>query len=290
VPVGLFYTRKQIFRSEALVLFGPPFEVRPLAGSPEGEPPGDRVDELTGEIEAALADVVVQADERAALELAARAERILSAGPREARPSLAEIAALRQRLLRGYRTLRDRAPDELDRVRRQLDQLEAQLDRAAVDPSHLAADRFSPTAIAAGLLTFFVRIGLFLPLALPGALVHYPAYWLVGRLAERAVRAEDDVLATAKIIGAAIFFPLTWVLVGVVIGRMISVPAGVVAALVAPIAGYAALMLVERFERFTSVTRAAGLYLFERETFLALAGERDRFRADLVALAGRLDL
>jgi hypothetical protein len=197
---------------------------------------------------------------------------------------------LRQRLARGYRTLRDQAPLELERLRHQLERLEAELRLADVDPKHLDARRFAPLSVLAGTLRFLARLALFLPLAIPGAIIHYPAYWLIGRLAERAVGGEEDVLATAKIVGAAIFFPITWLVVGIVVGQRWGWAAGVGAGLVSPIAGYAAVRLVERFDRFASVTRAAGLYLLERETFARLATARDRFRTDLVALAERMGL
>ena len=47
VPVGLFYTSKTTFRSEALLHFGEPFEVLPVKLDEENQPPRDAVRNLT---------------------------------------------------------------------------------------------------------------------------------------------------------------------------------------------------------------------------------------------------
>jgi len=80
VPTGLFYTSKQTFRSAAAMYFGEPIEVSAVPVDESGEPPRDAVDALTKRIESALADVTVQADSRAALDLITRADRIFRLG------------------------------------------------------------------------------------------------------------------------------------------------------------------------------------------------------------------
>ena len=82
VPVGLFYSMKGTFRSEALVFFGEPFTVDPVPPGPDGEPPADRVDRVTDEIATALSAVVLQADEHAALDLVRRQLAGLTLDPR----------------------------------------------------------------------------------------------------------------------------------------------------------------------------------------------------------------
>jgi hypothetical protein len=73
-----------------------------------------------------------------------------------------------------------------------------------------------------------------------------------------------------------------------VAGGCVDWRAGLLAGLLAPLSGYAAVRLRERFERFVSLARALGFYLFEPETFARLATERDRLRDDLLALAETL--
>ena len=60
--------------------------------------------------------------------------------------------------------------------------------------------------------------------------------------------------------------------------------------MIAPLSGYAALKLVERFDRFLTGTRAIGLYLARPEQIRRLTLERDHLRADLETLGKRLGL
>jgi hypothetical protein len=284
VPVGLFYTRKTTFRSAVLTIFGQPIPVPCAPPGPDGEPPPDLVDELTEAVEVGLARLVAQADERSALELASRAERLLDPA---APGALSTRLALRQRLLAGYRVLRDQAPAELERILHRIEQLDAAFRRADVEPADTASGRFTPATVTAASLAFALRLVAFLPLAIPGIILHYPGYRLIGALARRVAGSNDDVLATAKIIGAAIVFPATWLALGVFAGLAFDWKVGLFAALVAPFAGYAGLRLVERFDRFLTAARAFGFYLFEREQFSMLVSAREALRADLLSLAER---
>lgn len=290
VPVGLYYTEKTVFRSSALVFFGAPIRVDPVAVDAAGEPPADQVDRVTRQLETALATLVLQADDHEAHELVGRAERLLTAAlPDPKTRSLDEVLTVRQRLLSGYHRLREREPALLDRLVRRVDRLELAFRHAGLDPAAVRTGPVGGAAIARAIWWLLVRVVMFLPLAVPGMLLHYPAYRLIGSLARRVARDNDDVLATAKIVGAAMFYPLTWLLVGIVIGSQVGWIAGVVAGMIAPLAGYAALRLVERFDRFLSATRAFGFYLFEPEHFARLAAERDALRRDLLELAARLE-
>src|SRR5688572_14643407 len=54
VPAGLYYTSKTSFRSDALLYFGNPIAVEPVALEPDGTPPREAVRRLSGKIEKAL--------------------------------------------------------------------------------------------------------------------------------------------------------------------------------------------------------------------------------------------
>lgn len=288
VPAGLFYTEKGRFRSAALLVFGDPILVPGEPLDTRGEPPAARVAEVTAALERGLAEVVVHAETREALDLAATVERLLAAGPEGGRPALSEAVAMRRRLLAGYRILRERAPGELAALRERAERLDAEFQRERLDPHHLVPRLYTPGVVVAGTLAIAARVALFLPLALPGLVLHYPAYRLIGWLAARHARRGDDVLATAKIIGASSLFPLTWLAIAITLGMGFGWPVGAAALVLAPVSGYAALRLGERIERFRSLSRAFGFYLFEGEAFGRLAAARERFRAELSDLAGRL--
>src|SRR5262249_32937502 len=78
VPAGIYYTAKGTFRSAALLYFGEPITVTPVALDPNGEPPHGAVQELTGRIEHALSEVTLQAERPETLALIAQAEQIFS--------------------------------------------------------------------------------------------------------------------------------------------------------------------------------------------------------------------
>src|SRR5690606_34327815 len=130
---------------------------------------------------------------------------------------------------------------------------------------------------AIGWLLF--RVVIFLPLAIPGLIVHWPGYRLIGFLARRFAAAHLDVIATAKIAGAGILYPLTWLAIGVLVGRWLGWEIGLVAALVAPVTGYAALRLVERLDQFVSTARGLGFHLVEPERTRKLVEARAELRS-----------
>ena len=78
IPVGLFYTNKTTFRSEALLHFGKAIDVLPGDLNEEGHPPKEKVKELTDQIEEALREVTINAESDSKLELAKIAEEIFT--------------------------------------------------------------------------------------------------------------------------------------------------------------------------------------------------------------------
>lgn len=291
VPVGLFYTEKATFRSAAHVSFGDPVMVDPAPSDAGGEPPADLVGLVTTAIERSLTEAVLQADQREALTLASRTERLLAgtADDPKAR-TVHDVRATQRLLIEGYRTLKANSPEALDGLIRRIDRLEAAFRSANLDPGHALPGAVNGITVARATLWLVFRVAIFLPVALPGLLLHYPAYWAIGRLSTRYAGAHDDVLATAKILGAVLLFPLTWIAAGVAAALLWGFALGVAVAALAPLSGYAALKLVERFDRFVTGTRAIGLYLTHPEQVRHLTDERARLRDDLATLATHLGL
>lgn len=59
---------------------------------------------------------------------------------------------------------------------------------------------------------------------------------------------------------------------------------GVLALLVAPLTGYAALAFFERLDRVIGGARALGLFTFRRWAFLRLLAERNAIQEEIVVL------
>jgi 1-acyl-sn-glycerol-3-phosphate acyltransferase len=291
-PVGLFYTAKERFRSAALVFFGEPFPVAPAPLDADGEPPPDQVERLTGTIAKALASVTLQADELEAHDFIARTERILASerrsDDRSRRPGLAEEFEFRRRLLAGYRALQNRNPALLERMRNRVRRYEERLDGAGLDPWDVPVGEFPARRRAGRLAVFLIRFLGYLPLGVPGFLLHALPYRLVGGLAARAAGSSSDVLATAKLIAAAVVFPGVWIGVAVGAGLRFGLPVGLLALLLAPASGYAALRLTETADRALGAVRSLGLWLLGRRRMFHLQMERRRLRDDIVRLAGEL--
>lgn len=257
VPTGLYYTAKQTFRSSALAYFGPPIDVEPEPVDADGEPDPQSVDRLTGRIDRALDDVTLQADSHAALEIIARAERIFSAGQEG---DLARELELRRRFVDGYRYLSARDPARLARLESQVVRLDAE-----VEPQ---------VRIDAGTILRLV----FLPVAIIGAAIHWPIYRLIGFIATHFARKEDELIATIKIIGGLVLYPLFWIGAAIFAGTYRAAYA-VVVLIALPLLGYISLITLETLDEMIGHLRATRRRDLERqqkalrEEILAVAAE-----------------
>src|SRR5262245_27829487 len=216
VPAGLYYTSKTHFRSSALLYFGKPIPVEPVTLDPDGSPPRDIVRELSSRIESALREVILDAQHEEALQTIARAERIFSSETDPVEDSLAEELELQQRFVKAYEVLQVRAPERLRQLEVRMSRFEEELIQAGVDPDDLSP----PSSTVAVFRQVFKRSAVFLLMLAPavlGTVIHYPAYKLGGYLATKLSRDAEDVISTIKIISAMLFFPLTWLVVGVAV-------------------------------------------------------------------------
>lgn len=279
VPAGLTYEARDLFRSSALLHVAEPFTVEPIPLDERGEPPRTAVKALTERLRVALEGATLQADDAATLDLAAFAESLLPAddGSLEAR------VAVRRLLLERAALLRDRAPERLAALVARLDRFRAILSSARLAPSALDSGASRAELAASSLAALLV--GLFLaPPALLGLLAHTPAYNLVGPLAKRLSRGNTDIVATIKVLGAFLFFPLTWIALGTAAGLAWGLPLGLLTGLALPVLGYLALLLLERWEATVAALRALGLALVRRPALARLRAERDALVAEMAAL------
>ena len=279
VPAGLTYEARDLFRSGALLRLAKPFAVQPIPLDERGEPPRTAVKALTERLRVALEGATLQADDAATLDLAAFAESLLPRGAE----SLQERVAVRKLLLERATLLRERAPDRLAALVARLERFRAVLSSARLSPDTLdsGASRaeLAASAVAAILVALFLA-----PPALLGLLAHAPAYRLVGPLARRLSHGNTDIVATIKVLGAFLFFPLTWIGLGTAAGLAWGLPLGLLAGLALPLLGYLALLLLERWEATAAALRALGLSLLRRRAFVRLVAERDALLADMSAL------
>lgn len=286
VPVGLYYTEKTTFRSSALLYFAEALPVQPVQLEADGTPPRDAVRRLSDQIETALREVMLHAEQEEALSLIGRAEQIFSAAEiaeHDEEQLLERSLELRQNFLQGYAFCRSHFPQRIDAIEARIARFEYELKQAGIDPADLS---LPPTAAhtIVRLLAQVLTCALLAPLALIGTVLHYPAYRLAGYLSHRLARHEQDVLSTFKILSAMLLFPLTWIAVAVVLWRLAGWPAGIAGLILTPICGYIAVRFFEEIDRFFGSFVALALFVTRRRSFVRLLAERAGIHRDILAL------
>lgn len=273
VPAGIYYTAKQTFRSEALVWFGWPLQVSPAAPDANGEPPTDAVHDLTAKIDASLDSVTLQADSRAALDLIARAEDIFSS---DADQRVATEFELRRRFVAGYHYLREHDPERLERLASAVRQFSSELGGARIDPEDL-----TPRVDVRALLRAIVL----LPFAIVGIVVHFIPYRLIDALSTGFSREADEMTATIKFVSALLFYPLTWIVITILVWRNAGRTAAILAIVVLPLLGYVALYVMEQLDEVTGHLRALMYRLRARAAHARLVAQRQLIRDQIRAVA-----
>ncbi|HEX7252648.1 MAG TPA: 1-acyl-sn-glycerol-3-phosphate acyltransferase [Thermoanaerobaculia bacterium] len=287
VPAGLYYTWKRTFRSSALLSFGNPIPVAPIGLGADGQLPAEEVRRLTAAIETALGEQTIQYETREAADLVRRAERVFSIDAKD--EPLSEQVELQRRFVDGYRRLSERDPGRLEELKSRLARFEAERRQA-----HLRLEHLTPRALdrheAASLLARSLADLVWAPLGAAGIVIHYPAYWLVGKVAGLVAKDEVDVLATAKIIGAMLLFPLTWILAAWGARHVFGLWAAAAALVLLPLSGYAALLVAERFDDIAGRARAWLSLVFSARAVQRLLDERRSIREEMVRVAEELEI
>jgi glycerol-3-phosphate O-acyltransferase/dihydroxyacetone phosphate acyltransferase len=274
VPVGLYYTSKTSFRSEALIRFGEGMTVEPVALDEQGEPPREAVKELSKRIEMALREVTLNVESDEALEEVSKTEQLFSSiyESINMRQTLSEEFDLRRRFASELRA--SRAGDEL---RGRILSYETELATLGITPENLSLITHSRWYVFRHFLLKSMLLLMLLPLALIGAALHFPAYFFSNALAQ-AYREHgvDDIVSTVKILAAIALMPLTWLAVTLLAFifwgwriSLLTLPSVIVC-------GYVAMRFVEEAVDMTGWHKAVLALLRRRRLFLRLLLERRR--------------
>jgi 1-acyl-sn-glycerol-3-phosphate acyltransferase len=283
VPAGLFYTDKTTFRSGALLCFGPPVPVAMVEPGPEGEPPPEPVRALTTTLEGSLGALTLQADHHEALRLAETADRLLASASGE-RPDLADNLERRQRLVRGYNKLREEAPERLGKLVSRIVRYTAALRNVNLTPELLPAGGYRAATVVRVAVKAVLTLLLLLPLAIAGMIVHFPAWLAVDVIANQQGKNHPDAIATVKAVAGLVLYPLTWIALAWLASREGGWPGAAGALILGPIAGFAAVTFVERFDLLAGGTRGVLLALTGKRKFLRLLAERSAIAEELTAV------
>jgi 1-acyl-sn-glycerol-3-phosphate acyltransferase len=289
VPVGLYYTSKTSFRSEALLRFGPPFEVPAVELDEQGEPPRQSVHELSARIEAELLAVTLNAESEEQLDAAHKAERLFSSVSEglNIRVPLAERFLFLRRLAAGLFE-RWQGTEQFEGLRQRVARHEDELRRMGLSPENLSLSQHSAWYV---FRYFLFRLGVVLalsPLALMGAVLHFPAYLACALLARLFPRhGPDEITPTVKILAAVIFMPLTWLALAAVALYFAGWRSALLVPPLAALCGYAALRSYEELYDMRGWFRAVLLLVRRRRLFLRLLLERRELREELSRLGAQ---
>lgn len=286
IPVGIYYTAKTTFRSSAVLCYGEALTVPPEPLDQNDEPLHESVHALTARIEYAIEAVTLQADQHEALELIGRAERMFSAasGGMRREQELMDQFELRRRLLAGYKFFQSNHPARLAQLVSLIRKYEMELSRQHLAPESLSPSTLNPPQLLSFLLRRMLPLILIFPLAIYGILVHFVAYRITEPLSRSMAKGSLDMIATIKILASAALYPLSWLLVGLIAGTWLGAPWGTVATLVAPIAGWAAMIFMEQSSFAQGEIRAVILMYLRPSTFRHLMAERRQVRQLILAL------
>ncbi|HEX8775410.1 MAG TPA: lysophospholipid acyltransferase family protein [Pyrinomonadaceae bacterium] len=289
VPVGLYYTSKTSFRSEALLRFGEYLEVRGVALDEEGQPPRDEVRRLSERIEAALREVTLNVEDDRELEVVNYAEQLFSSlyEGMDIESSITARFNFVRRFAAGRRRERTSAPASIDLLRQRIIEYEAELRSIGITPENLSLSKHSAWYVFRHFLVRGILLLILLPWSLAGALLHLPAYLLCGLMARLyRTHGADDIASTVKILAAMLLMPLTWIACTVLAYMYWGWRAALLAFPSVIVCGYAAMRSLEALYDMRGWFKAVLVLLRRRGLFLRLLLERRSLHRE-IELLGR---
>lgn len=277
VPVGLYYTSKTSFRSEALIRYGDYMEVEPVELEANGEPPRVAVKLLSQRIETALREVTLNVESEEALEEVSKAEQLFSSiyESINIRQSLSEEFDLRRRFAEQKPLSQSPNDARAEELRQRIKEYEADLASLNITTESLSLVSHSRWYVFRHFLLKSALLLALLPLALIGALLHFPAYFFSNALARiYSSHGVDDIVSTVKILAAIAFMPLTWLAVSFIVFVTLNWRVALIALPLTITCGYVAMRFIEEAVSMTGWYKAVLVLLRRRRLFLRLLLER----------------
>lgn len=280
VPCGLTYVHRKRFRSRVLVQFGAPMEIgRECASVAEVDEPRE-VRRLTGEIEAALRDLTVNAADWETVRFLDGVRRLYQ--PRTV--SLPERIELARRFNLVYPSVKD--VREVAELRGRVGRYLERLNEARLSDRDLRR-RIPPHEVLGKIARQLLLVLVWLPLAIPGLVVHCPV-GLLAAYSARWLTPREDVLATTKLISGLVGCILLYAVLLLAVLSILGWPWAVVVAVALPVTGHAALVVVDRGASLRGHAVTLGRLLFLRQELESLRGERALLEAVVARAVDRL--
>ncbi len=236
------------------------------------------VRELTERLGEALERLIIEVRDRHTLELVHAAEAIWREEMPDAAREAEDRAAWRRRAARAHGYLAVTEPDRTAALRSRLERYVKDLELAGLTNPDLSRGYGASAVLRYGLREGLALV-LGLPLALWGLVNHIVPYEATA-LVVRALKPEDDVLATYKVAVGLVLFPFCWALEGWVVwwwggGWLL----GTFLVSLLP-TGFFALSWTERLDRLRRETRGLLAVLVDRDLRGHLLGRRRAIMAE----------
>ena len=292
VPVGLYYTSKTSFRSEALLRFGNYLEVEPVKLDQDGEPPREQVRLLSTRIETALREVTLNVEDDVALEEIKKAEQLFSSlyESMNIKQSLSEEFDLRRRLAEERQFYRAQSPEMVSRLRERIYKYDEALAGLGITTESLSVFSHTRFFVLRHFVLNSILLALVSPLAIAGALIHYPAYLICELLSGRYKKhGVDDIVSTVKILAAIVLMPLTWIIVAALAYIFWGWRIAAMALPLVILSGYVAMRFFEVIQDMKGWYKAVLVLLGQRRLFIKLLRERRALYNELKRLARNVE-
>jgi 1-acyl-sn-glycerol-3-phosphate acyltransferase len=268
IPVGLYYTNKTTFRSEALLHFGEAVQVLPAELDENGQPPRETVRDLTAQIEKNLRRVTLNAESESQIEVARIAEEVITTTtPHE--ENLGERLEILQKFLDESKSEND------EKLEKRLAEYDQKLDKLGIESEFLNLADLSKKLVLKHAVIRSWHLILLAPLAIFGAILHFPAYQ-IGKIAAffQDKKGDFDMLSTVKLLTSMVFMPVTWIILAVILNIYLGWKIALLSIPFSFLCGYVALRSLEEIGELSGWLRAISLFFFRREKFLRLLAER----------------
>jgi len=287
VPVGLYYTSKTSFRSEALIRYGEIFDVEPIELDASGEPPRDAVVELTAKIERSLRDVTLNLETNTDLDAVVRAEALFSSVFENLifKRTLTQTVSKLQDLAAKYALLEKNDPQKMLELNAKVTRYENDLKASGITTESLSVLQHPTWYVFRYLVLRIIFLIVLAPLAVLGAIIHSPAY-VFSNLMGRIFKTHDTDVAgsSSAIIAALALMPLTWSIVASIFWCYLSWETGLISIPVTILCGYIALRSSETLVDMRVWLRSGWLLFRQRALFLRLLVQRESLQKEIGGL------
>lgn len=277
VPVGLYYTSKTSFRSEALIRYGEVIEVEAVELDENGGPPWDVVVALTEKIERSLREVTLNLASDAELDAVLKAEALFSSVYENLifKQSLSQTMGRLQDLAAKYALLEKNDPQKMLALNAKITRYENDLKSSGITTESLSVLQHPTWHVFRYLILRTVLLIVLLPFSIVGALIHSPAYFFSNLFGRVFSTHENDIAgSTTTIVAAVVLMPITWLVVAAIVWLFLGWQFALLSIPVTIVCGYIALRSSETVIDMRVWLTAVWFLFRQRALFLRLLVQR----------------